>query len=57
MYLKPPVSMLEDSVTVILFQLNNANHLIKSLRIKVSQQKELLGRAKQELSGFKSIKE
>lgn len=39
------------------FQLSNANSLIKSLRAKVSQQKELISKAKQELAGQKLLKE
>jgi hypothetical protein len=37
--------------------LNNANELINGLRHKIAQQKEILGRAKQELSNYKGIKE
>jgi hypothetical protein len=37
--------------------LNNASELIIGLRQKISQQKEILGRAKQELSNFKMMKE
>ncbi len=37
--------------------MNNANQLVRSLRAKVSQQKELLAKAKQELSTHKALKE
>lgn len=56
MYLKSPLSLLEDSLSIMSFQQSNAIALIKNLRLKVSQQKETLGKAKQELSTHKILK-
>lgn len=56
MYLKSPLSLLEDSLSIMAFQQTNAVSLIKNLRLKVSQQKETLGKARQELSTHKILK-
>jgi septal ring factor EnvC (AmiA/AmiB activator) len=56
-FLKSPMGLLEEAMTVMAFQLNNANDLIKDLRCKISQQKELLTRVKRELDNYKQAKE
>lgn len=57
MYMKPPINLLEDSLSIMMFQLNNANKLINALRLKISSQKDLLSRAKQEIANVKELKE
>lgn len=57
MYLKTPINHLEDSISVMTFQITNANMLIKNLRSKVVQQKDLISKAKQELTSHKLLKE
>lgn len=55
--LKPPTGLLEEAVSVMLFQQNNANELIRGLREKVAQQKDLLTKAKTELAQQRKLRE
>lgn len=56
-YLKPATGLLEEAVGVMLFQLGNSSELIRGLRAKVAQQKDLLSKAKTELAQQRKLRE
>jgi hypothetical protein len=56
LFLKPPIGLVEDALTAMNFQLGNACRLIRGLRGKVSQQREILDKAKREIASGRQLR-
>ncbi|CAO3626651.1 unnamed protein product [Mucor hiemalis] len=55
-YLRPVRGILQDAESILSFRIKTMSQLVRFLRNKIHKQKEILSRAKQELSRIKEYK-
>lgn len=57
LFLRSPQTLLEDALSAMSFQLGSGTRLIRSLRAKVAQQKDILAKARRELAAQRQLRE